>query len=263
MQRGYNAAFASVNAPDGSFHMKCWFIMLSWIMRPLCLNILLCLTTAVQAELVLDQNPLVINPKPEDEVVESTFTFTNKSDKPLRITGLDSSCSCLEASLDKAVYQPGEKGTGRAKFKVSSFTGKQEKALHIYTDDPAEPDKVLMAIIDVPVMVVVEPQLLEWVVGDKPEPKDFIIKITGKDPMNVTEVKSTRESVSVGFKEITPGREYHVTVKPSSTADVVIGAVTIMTDSKIPKYQRQLAFFNVVRPEQSERIRKARENTEK
>ncbi len=228
-------------------------------MRPLRLNILLWLTTAVHAELVLDQNPLEIHPKPEDEVVESTFTFTNKSNKPLRVTGLESSCSCLEASLDKAIYQPGEKGTGKAKFKISSFTGKQEKALHIYTDDPADPDKVLMAIIDVPVLVTVEPKLLEWVVGEKPEPKDFIIKMLGKDPMKITEVKSTRESVTVGFKEITPGREYQITVKPSSTADVIIGAVTIMTDSTITKYQRQLAFFNVVRPEQSERRKQAEE----
>lgn len=232
-------------------------------MRQLYVNVLICLTTALHAELALDQNPLEIHPKPEDEVVESTFTFTNKSDKPLRITGLDSSCSCLEASLDKAVYQPGEKGTGRAKFKISSFTGKQEKALHIYTDDPAEPDKVLMAIIDVPVMVIVEPKLLEWVVGEKPDPMDFIIKMVGKEPMKITEVKSTRESVTVSFTEITPGREYHVTVKPSSTTDVIIGAVTIMTDSKITKYQRQLAFFNVVRPEHSERRKKAEENAAK
>lgn len=243
--------------------MKCVFLMLNWDMRPFCLTILFYLTTAVHAELVLEQNPLVIKPKPEDEIVETTFTFINKSDRPLRVTGLDSSCSCLEASLDKAVYQPGEKGTGRARFKISSFTGRQEKALHIFTDDPAEPDKVLMAIIDVPVMVVVEPQLLEWVVGEKPDPKDFIIKMTGKDPMTITEVKSTRESVAVTFKEITPGREYHVTVKPTSTENVTIGAVTIMTDSKIQKYQRQMAFFNVVRPEQSERIKKAREKAEK
>lgn len=237
--------------------------MLIWGMRPRFLKFLICLTTSLHAELVLDQNPLEIHPKPEEEVVEATFTFTNKSSKPLRITGLDSSCSCLEATLDKAIYQPGEKGTGRARFKISSFTGKQEKSLHIYTDDPAEPDKVLMTIIDVPVMVIVEPKLLEWVVGEKAEPKGFIVKIAGKEPMKITEVKSTRESVTVSFAEITPGREYHVNVKPTSTADVIIGAVTIMTDSKIPKYQRQLAFFNVVRPEQSERRKKAEENTSK
>ncbi len=232
-------------------------------MRLFFIATIFCLTHALDAELALDQNPLVINPKPEDEIVETTFTFTNKSEKPLRITGLDSSCSCLEASMDKAIYQPGEKGTGRAKFKISTFTGKQEKALHIYTDDPAEPDKVLMTIIDVPVLVTVEPKLLEWVIGEKPEAKDFIIKMIAKEPMKITEVKSTRESVAVSFTEITPGREYHVTVKPTSTADVLIGAVTIMTDSKIPKYQRQLAFFNVVRAEQAERKKKAEEEASK
>ena len=228
-------------------------------MRPHFATLLIFLATASYGELVLDQNPLEINPKPEDEIVETT----NKNSKPVRITGLDSSCSCLEASLDKAVYEPGEKGTGKAKFKISSFTGKQEKALHIYTDDPAEPDKVLMAIIDVPVMVTVEPRLLEWIVGEKPEPRDFIVKMVGKESMKITEAKATRESVKVSVAEVAPGREYRVTVTPETTTDILIGAVTIMTDSKIPKYQRQLAFFNVVRPEQSERKKNAEKESPK
>ena len=232
-------------------------------MRPGIIHFFFLLTATLQAELVFDQNPLEIRPKPEDEEIETTFTFTNKGSKPLRINGLESSCSCLQASLDKAVYEPGEKGTGRAKFKISSFTGKQEKALHIYTDDPADPDKVLMAIIDVPVMVVVEPKLLEWVVGEKPDAKDVVIKMAGKDPMKITEIKSTRESVSASFVEVTPGREYRITVKPTTTEDVIIGAITITTDSTIPKYQRQMTFFNVVRPEQSERRKKAEEAASK
>ena len=68
----------------------------------------LVLAGMLHAGLVFDQDPLQINPKPEDEEIEQTFTFKNTGDKAIRVSGLESSCSCLEASLDKAVYEPGE-----------------------------------------------------------------------------------------------------------------------------------------------------------
>jgi hypothetical protein len=217
------------------------------------------LATHASAGLVFDQDPLELKPKPEDEKVEATFTFTNKGKKAIRVTGLDSTCSCLEASLDKAVYGPGEKGTGKATFKVSSFVGRHEKTLHIYTDDPAEPDKVLTVILEVPEVVSIEPKLLEWVVGEEPTAKELTIKIIGEEPMKIKNVAATRENVTFETKEITPGREYRITVKPSSTAEITVGMLKIETDSKIPKFARQMAFFNIVRPELAEKKAKAAE----
>ncbi|CAN5689125.1 hypothetical protein BH11VER1_BH11VER1_39110 [soil metagenome] len=215
--------------------------------------LLLCLTTGSRAGLVFDADPLLINPKPEDEEIEATFTFTNNGDKPVTVTGLESTCACLEASLDKRVYAPGEKGTGKARFKVSTFVGKHEKFLHIYTDNPLEPDKVLTAIIDVPEVIEIKPNNLQWAVGSTPEPKAYVIKMLGTDEMHITNITATRQNVTFEKKEITPGREYQIIIKPTSTAEVTIGALKIETDSKIPKYARQMAFFSIVRPEQLEK----------
>ena len=211
----------------------------------------------LQAGLVFDQDPLEINPKPEDEEVEATFTFKNTGDKAIHVTGLESSCSCLEASLDKADYQPGEKGTGKAKFKVSSFVGQHEKFLHIYTDDPKDNDIVMRAVIDVPALIDIEPKLLQWTLGEKPDAKELTVKISGPDPMKITKVSSTRESFGAEVKEVTPGREYRLIVKPTNTESIIVGGLKIETDSKIPKYQRQMAYFNVVRPEQAEKKEQA------
>lgn len=216
-------------------------------------SLLLCLAASLQAGLVFDTNPLLINPKPEDEEIEASFTFTNNGDKPVQITGLESTCACLEASLDKAVYAPGEKGVGKAKFKVSSFVGKHEKFLHIYTDNPLEPDKILTAIIDVPEIIEIKPNNLQWAVGSTPEAKAYVIKMLGTDEMRITNITATRQNVSFEKKEIKPGREYQIILKPTSTAEVTIGALKIETDSKIPKYARQMAFFSIVRPEQLEK----------
>lgn len=210
----------------------------------------------LRAGLELDKDPVELKAKPEDEVIESEFTFTNKSDKPVRITGLESACSCLEASLDKAVYQPGEKGKGVARFKVSSFVGRHEKVLHIYTDHPDEQDKVVTFVIDIPAIVMVEPDILEWIIGGKTDPQSFTVKIAGPDPIKITEITSSRETVKGEIKEITAGREYRITLTPTTTESYLLGFITMKTDSKIPKYQRQMAFFNIVRPEESEKRKK-------
>lgn len=202
---------------------------------------------ALRAGIVLDRDPLELYPKADAEEIETDFAFTNCGNRVVRITGLESSCSCLEASLDKPVYAPGEKGRGRARFKVGSFTGRHEKALRIRTDDPSAPDVVLSVVIDVPVIVSVEPKLLEWALGSKAEPKEFLVRMLGPDPIRITGVNSTRDSVAAGFKETLPGREYRISVTPASTSDVIIGAVTIHTDSAIPKYRRQMAFYSIVR----------------
>jgi hypothetical protein len=220
------------------------------------------LAAPLQAGLVFDGEPIELKPKPEDEEVEKTFTFQNKGTAPIRVIRLESTCACLEASLDKAVYAPGERGTGKAKFKVSSFVGRHEKVLYVHTDDPAEPSQAVDFVLDVPEVVSIEPKLLEWTVGDAPEAKTFVVKMTGTDPMRVTELTATRQNVTFESKEVTPGREYHITIKPASTADVTIGALKIQTDSKIPKYARQMAFFSIVRPELAEKKRAAKEAKE-
>lgn len=218
----------------------------------------LCLSLPLHAGLVVDGEPIEINPRPEEDEVEKTFTFRNTGDKPVRVFKLDSTCSCLEASLDKAEYAPGEKGTGKARFKVSSFVGRHEKSIQLFTDEDAEPDVVVNFVLNVPEVISIEPKLLEWTLGEKPEGKTLVVKMTGTDPMHITKLSATRQNVTFESKEVKPGREYHITIKPAATDDVTIGALKIETDSKIPKYSRQMAFFNIVRPELAEKKREAK-----
>lgn len=199
------------------------------------------------AELATESPVIELKPKPEDEVITTDFVFHNKGTRPVRVLTIDSACSCLSASLDKAVYMPGEKGVGKAEFKISSFIGRHEKSVHVQTDDPAQPEWVINFAIEVPEVIKIEPKTLQWWLGDAAETKVTRVTMMGNEPMKITGITSTRERVEFSWKEITPGREYEVTVKPKDTAEVMLGALKIETDSKIPKYQRQLAFFSVYR----------------
>lgn len=211
----------------------------------LCLSALM--LSPVCAELATDASIIELKPKPEDETVTTEFVFHNKGTKPVRVLKIDSACSCLSASLDKAEYQPGEKGVGKAEFKLSSFTGRHEKSVHVQTNDPEQTEWVISFIIEIPEIVKIEPKTLQWWLGDPTEAKTTRVTMNGDAPMKITNITSTREQVEFSWKEITPGKEYEVTVTPRSTAEVMLGALKIETDSKIPKYQRQLSFFSVYR----------------
>lgn len=209
------------------------------------------LPLAASAALRLDGDHVEVKPKPEDEVVTVTFSFKNDGDKPVRILHLESACSCLSATLDSPTYAPGQKGTGKAEFKVGSFTGRQEKTIQVTTDDPAQEEWIVPFILDIPEVIEIDPKMVQWWLNEPPLPKTVTVKMTGTDPMKLTNISSTRESMGFAFKEVKPGREYVVTLTPKSTADILIGALKLETDSKIPKYQRQLAFFGIVRQPES------------
>lgn len=204
----------------------------------------------VHAELTLDVSAIELKPKPEDEEVETTFKFRNKSGKTVKILGLESACSCLSAELDKGEYKPGEVGTGHASFKVSTFVGRHEKYVTVTTNDPKQPEWQINFILDVPAVVDIKPKQLQWFIGDAPASKACLVQFTAEQPMKIVNITPTRENVTFEWKEIKEGREYLITMTPKSTQDVTMGALKIETNSPIPKYRNQLAFFSISkRPE--------------
>lgn len=210
---------------------------------------LFCLLTAfsmlAHAEMATELPAIEVRPKPADEVVKVGFKFRNKGTKPVKILDLESSCSCLSAEMDKAEYQPGEEGTGSAEFKVSTFVGRHEKILTALTDDPQQKEWEITFILDIPAVVDIEPKTLQWWTGEEPVEKTTTVKMNADTPMKITNITATRDNVEFSWKEIKAGQEYLVTVKPKTTKDVTLGALKIETDSTIPKYQRQLAFFSI------------------
>ncbi|MFO1482512.1 MAG: DUF1573 domain-containing protein [Verrucomicrobiaceae bacterium] len=205
------------------------------------------LALCARAELALDVPAIELKPKPEDEEVETTFKFRNKGDKTVKILGLESACSCLSAELDKSEYKPGEVGTGKASFKVSTFVGRHEKYVNVNTDDPKQPEWQVQFILDVPAVVDIKPKTLQWFIGDETTPKSCLVQFTSDMPTKILKITPTRENVDFTWKEIKEGREYLITVTPKSTQDVTMGALKIETSSSIAKYRNQLAFFSISR----------------
>lgn len=79
------------------------------------------------------------------KVVDLAFEFENSGDALLVIKGINSSCGCTVAQLDKKEYKPGEKGVLPVKFNTRGYNGKVSKTITINTNDEATPHVTLTA----------------------------------------------------------------------------------------------------------------------
>jgi len=69
------------------------------------------------------------------EVVRVEYRFRNSTPKPVRITGLTTSCGCTEASVDDTLVRPGASGSVKVLFTVGKRTGRQLKSIYVHTDE--------------------------------------------------------------------------------------------------------------------------------
>ena len=218
-----------------------------------------------------------------DERMEVTFKFKNTGTTPVTILEVDGNCGCLKAEADKESYAKGESGTINAVFTIGSKEGVVTNKLWVNyqvapaknTKEKAKPEGVdappgsvspavlpknltrtvspndktsFLAIeMDIPSVISIEPKNTTWTLGDKPEPRKVKLTVNHDEPIIILGVESSRDNVIVTSEEVTPGREYILTLTPKSTEKVLLGMITIATDSKITKHQKKLAFFTVSR----------------
>jgi hypothetical protein len=76
------------------------------------------------------------------------FVVKNGGEGDLIIGGLKESCACIEASISATLIQPGESAELKVSYDTTDYVGKDEKHLHIYSNDPREPDKRINLFVE-------------------------------------------------------------------------------------------------------------------
>src|SRR4030042_6235488 len=69
------------------------------------------------------------------------FIVKNGGERDLIIDSLKGSCACIEASISATLFQPGESAELKVSYDTTDYAGKDEKHIHIYSNDPQVPDK--------------------------------------------------------------------------------------------------------------------------
>ena len=69
------------------------------------------------------------------------FIVKNEGEGDLIIDSLKESCACIEASISTKRIQPEGSAELKVTYDTTDYVGKDEKHVHIYSNDPQVPDK--------------------------------------------------------------------------------------------------------------------------
>jgi Protein of unknown function (DUF1573) len=182
------------------------------------------------AQLTWETTEQTFNSKPQDKEVIAKYKFTNSGSTPIKIENVRTSCGCTTAQLKKTDYDPGESGEIEAKFTFSGRTGKQEKAITVYTAANPQQPTVLKLHVYIEEAVKVEPQVVFWRVGEQPDPKSIHIVIANDSSAKIVSVISDNPIVKIKLTELKEGKEYEAEITPDSVAQPAAATLIIRTD---------------------------------
>jgi hypothetical protein len=87
---------------------------------------------------------------PQGPQLEYAFKFTNKGKTPLIIEKVQPSCGCTGATTGgQNEYAKGESGEIKVTFNTQGRTGRQEKHIIVFTNDPEMPQVNLRIAVDI------------------------------------------------------------------------------------------------------------------
>ncbi len=124
------------------------------------------------------------------------FRFTNKGSAVLQITGVKDCCG-IRTSLAKRQYAPGESGVVQAKFQAFTVPGVLRREVHVYSNDPTQPDVTLAIRARIVPKVAYTPSALRLLLKDKDTagPAITLTSLDGK-PFSITNFQATGDSMT-------------------------------------------------------------------
>ena len=82
------------------------------------------------------------------------FIVKNGGEGDLIIEGVKGSCPCIETSISTNRIKPGESAELKVSYDTTDYVGKDEKHLHIYSNNPQVPDKWISLYVETEVLQI-------------------------------------------------------------------------------------------------------------
>jgi hypothetical protein len=168
--------------------------------------------------------------------VEAHFKFQNAGTKNVQITAIKASCGCVTAASEKDTFAPGEVGEVVVTFAYGDRTGQQEKAVAVQTSDPNQPVKVLTLRVNLPRLLEIQPALVMWRIGEKPEAKQMDIKVQAGAIIGELTATSSSPDVAVRLEKGKSEGTYSLMVTPKETTHPLSAFIRLQTgdgDSRV------------------------------
>ena len=85
----------------------------------------------------------------EGKIVDYTFKLSNNGNSILKIDKVNTSCGCTAALLSDKEIEPGKDGTIKVEFDTKNRSGEVTRTVAVSSNDPEEPNKILIIKADV------------------------------------------------------------------------------------------------------------------
>ena len=207
---------------------------------------LLCLfASSALGQLTWGTTEQTFKSKPQDKEVVAKYKFTNSGAQPIKIENVRTSCGCTTAALTKTDYAPGESGEIEAKFTFSGRTGRQEKSILVTDSVAPEQPTVLKLHVYIQETVNIAPDIVVWLVGERPDPKTIRIAIAEDASAKVISGTSDNPALKVKLTEVKPGKEYEAQITPDSVAQPAAATLVIQTNYPPDDPERKYAYARI------------------
>ena len=119
-------------------------------------------TIASAAELEWDRTEARVELSPNDEEARATYTVTNKSDQPVRIDRIKTSCGCTGSIIDRKIIEPGASTRITGTFHKGKRQGTNHNKLEVFLEEQPDPIATLHMIVTIPTLVEATPRIVYW-----------------------------------------------------------------------------------------------------
>lgn len=137
----------------------------------------LALPSAAQAQLAWTETRLQLDPPAGAHESTAVFTMTNRGERLVRITDVQTGCGCTVPDLERTELKPGEQGTLRAIYHPGLRQGRQSVTISVFTDEGrSQPYELALDVVIKPT-VGIAPRLVYWRLGDEPEARSVDVTL--------------------------------------------------------------------------------------
>lgn len=150
---------------------------------------------------------------PLQRTVQVTFEFKNTGADVVRFHTIETNCDCLEASVEKPSYAPGESGRLTARFTVGDRLGTHHRSITVLTSDETQPRRLTVEL-EVPPAVAASPLELFWNVGEARETRTVDLRVAEGIAVELQEVLATAAGFRALLEPVVAGSHYRLRVTP-------------------------------------------------
>jgi hypothetical protein len=181
-----------------------------------------------------------------DKALEHAFSINNTGEATLNIEGFNTSCGCVSLELSSQEIEPGGAAELMATIDPQHYRGKSPRVkAYIYSNDPDKRLTTLLVSAEITPEFVIEPETIDFGTIEKGKGASQTVRLrqTWRDPVEITGVESSSDSVSAFYSETTPsagdesgpgGAQYEIEVrlKPEAAGGVLNTDVLVRTNIK-------------------------------